>query len=124
MEDFDRVATKALANYPIYERIVELKVDGVANAVIQQTLQEEFGLSYSNEYISSLWRKKIPGLIASAAEDEYLDWYFLNIEKGKYKKCNRCGNTKLAIGKYFSKNSSSPDGWYSICKECRSRKKK
>ena len=28
--------------------------------------------------------KKIPNLIASAAEDEYLDWYYLNIEKGKY----------------------------------------
>lgn len=124
MEDFDRVATTALKDYPIYERIVELKVDGISNAVIQQTLQEEFGLSYSNEYISSLWRKKIPSLIASAAEDEYLDWYFLNVEKGIYKKCNRCGKTKLAIGKYFSKNSSSPDGWYSICKECRSRKKK
>ena len=94
------------------------------NAMIQQTLQEEFGLSYSNEYISSLWRKKIPGLIASAAEDEYLNWYFLNIEPGQYKTCSRCGKTKLAIGKYFSKNSGSADGWYSICKECRNKKKK
>ena len=124
MEDFDRIATTALKDYPIYERIVELKVDGVQNAAIQQTLQVEFGLSYSNEYISSLWRKKIPGLIASAAEDEYLDWHFLNVERGKYKKCSRCGKTKLAIGKYFSKNSGSLDGWYSICKECRNKKKK
>jgi len=124
MEDFDRIATTALADFPIYERIVELKVDGVQNAMIQQTLQVEFGLSYSNEYISSLWREKIPTLIASAAEDEYLDWYFLNVERGKYKKCSRCGKTKLAIGKYFSKNSGSLDGWYSICKECRNKKKK
>jgi len=38
MEDFDRVATTALKDYPVYERIVELKVDKVQNAAIQQTL--------------------------------------------------------------------------------------
>lgn len=122
MEDFDRLAGRALADYPIYERIVELKIDGVQNAEIQQMLQVEFGLSYSHEYISSLWRKKIPGLIASAAEDEYLNWYFLNVAPGKYKTCSRCKKTKLALGKYFSRNSASADGLYSICKECRKKK--
>ena len=29
----------------------------------------EFGIKHSLEYISSLWRKKIPKLIASQAED-------------------------------------------------------
>lgn len=124
MEDFDKAATKALINYPVYDKIVEWKIDGEQNATIQQRLQETFGLTYSSEYISSLWRKKIPTLIASAAEDQYLDWYFLNIARGKYKRCNRCGKTKLAISKYFSKNSGSVDGWYSICKECRNKKKK
>ena len=123
MEDFDRIATTALADFPVYERIVELKIDGEQNATIQQSLQVEFGLSYTHEYISSLWRKKIPQMIASAAEDEYLDWYFLNVERGKYKTCSRCKQTKLAIGKYFSKNSGSLDGLYSICKECRNKKK-
>ena len=64
----------------------------------------EFGIKHSLEYISSLWRKKIPKLIASQAEDEYLYWYYLNIEKGKYKKCSRCGQVKLAHNKYFVKN--------------------
>ena len=123
MEDFDRIATKALANYPVFERLVELKIDGLTNIAIQQKLQLEFGLSYSNEYISSLWRNKIPELIASAAEDELLNWYFLNVRKGHYKKCSRCGKIKLAVKKYFSKNTGSADGWYSICKECRKKKK-
>ena len=75
------------------------------------------------EYISSLWRHKIPRLIASQAEDNYLDWYYLNIEKGTYKRCSRCGAIKLAHNKYFSKNKTSKDGFYSICKECRNAKK-
>lgn len=124
MEDFDNVATRALADYPLYERIVECKIDGLQNVQIQEILKEEFGITHSLEYISSLWRKKIPSLIASQAEDEYLDWYYLNEEKGKYKRCSRCGQIKLAHNKYFSKNKTSKDGFYSICKACRNSKGK
>ena len=123
MQDFDNLCDIALKDYPLYEKIVEMKIDGKQNIEIQKTLEEEFGIKHSLEYISSLWRKKIPGLIASAAEDQYLDWYYLNIEKGKYKKCSRCGEIKLAHNKYFSKNKTSKDGFYSICKCCRNKKK-
>lgn len=124
MEDFDAISSRALREYPLYERIVEMKIDGKQNADIQNALEVEFGIKHSVEYISSLWRNKIPSLIASQAEDEYLDWYFLNIEKGKYKKCSRCGQIKLAHNKYFSKNKTSKDGFYSICKSCRNSKGK
>ena len=124
MLDFDEIADKALKEYPLYEKIVECKVDGLQNTQIQEILQVEFGIKHSLEYISSLWRKKIPKLIASQAEDEYLYWYYLNIEKGKYKKCSRCGQVKLAHNKYFSKNKTSRDGFYSICKKCRNSKNK
>jgi hypothetical protein len=91
------------------------------NADIQEILNAEFGLNYSPEYISSLWRNKIPALIASAAEDQYLDWYFTEVEKGVYKRCSKCGQVKLAIPKYFSRNKTSKDGWYSVCKSCRNK---
>ena len=122
--DFERVCDKALENYPLYMKIVECKIDGMQNIDIQETLQLEFGIKHSLEYISSLWRKKIPGLIASQAEDELLDWHFLEVEKGKYKRCSRCGQIKLAHNKYFSKNKTSKDGFYSICKACRNAKAK
>lgn len=121
---FDKLCDKALANYPLYDRIVEYKIDGLQNIDIQEKIQMEFGIKHSLEYISSLWRNKIPKLIASTAEDEYLDNYYLNIEKGKYKKCSRCGKIKLAHNKYFSKNKTSKDGFYSICKSCRNSKAK
>lgn len=120
--DFERVCDKALQPYPLYMRLVEMKIDGMQNINIQQALQLEFGIKHSVEYISSLWRNKIPKLIASAAEDEYLNWYYLNIKKGKYKKCSRCGQIKLAHNKYFSKNRTSKDNFYSICKCCRNKK--
>ena len=124
MDAFDEIADIALKEYPLYEKIVECKIDGLQNIQIQEILQIEFGIKHSLEYISSLWRKKIPKLIASAAEDQWLDWYYLNEEKGKYKRCSRCGQIKLAHNKYFSKNKTSKDGFYSICKKCRNSKTK
>ena len=124
MQEFDEVADAALKEYPLYDRICEYKVDGLQNIDIQEKIQEEFGIKHSVEYISSLWRNKIPKLIASEAEDRLLDWYFLNEMKGKYKKCSRCGEIKLAHNKYFSKNKTSKDGFYSICKCCRNSKAK
>ena len=124
MQEFDEVADAALKDYPLYDRICEYKVDGLQNIDIQEKLQIEFGIKHSVEYISSLWRNKIPKLIASEAEDRLLDWYFLTEMKGKYKKCSRCGEIKLAHNKYFSKNKTSKDGFYSICKKCRNSKAK
>ena len=119
--DFDYLCGQALDKFPVYDRIVECKIDGMKNSEIQEILNAEFGLNYSPEYISSLWRNKIPALIASAAEDQYLDWYFTEVEKGVYKRCSKCGQVKLAIPKYFSRNKTSKDGWYSVCKSCRNK---
>lgn len=124
MESFDNIITEALKDYPLYEEIVKCKIDGLQNTEIQEILEDKFDTTHSLEYISSLWRKKIPNLIASKAEDEQLSWYFLNKQKGKYKRCSRCGQIKLAHNKYFSKNKTSKDGWYSICKDCRNKKNK
>lgn len=121
MLGFDKYCDIALKDEPILRQIVIDKIDGLQNNEIQEHLDKMFGMSYSTEYISSLYRNKIPKLIASAAEDDYIQDWFLNHEKGTYKKCSRCGEIKIAHPKYFSKNSTSNDGFYSICKECRNK---
>jgi len=122
MLDFDNIAEKALASFPMYRRIVEYKVDGLSNLTIQKAIEEEFGFTHSIEYISSLWRNKIPKLIASAATDEWLLWYYTEKERGQWKRCTRCGQVKLAHSRFFSINKTSKDGWYSLCKKCRNSK--
>lgn len=124
LEEFDQVSEQALADEPLYRQIVIDKIDGLQNIAIQQDLLTRFGYTHSLEYISSLWRKKIPNLIASTAEDNLLDWHYREIEPGKFKRCSRCGQIKLAHNKYFSKNKTSKDGFYSICKVCRNSKAK
>ncbi len=124
MQDLQNIVDAALKEkYPLYYDLLIYKIDGKSNLQIQQLLYATYHISYSIEYISSLWRKKIPKLIAQYQEKEYLVWYYTEKEKGKWKRCSRCGQVKLAHNKFFSKNNTSKDGWYSICKECRNKKK-
>ena len=120
--DLERVVDGALKEkYPIYYKLVIYKIDGKTNLEIQELLEEEFGIKHSVEYISSLWRNKIPKLIADYATNDWLEYHFTQEERGKWKRCTRCGQIKLAHNRFFSKNSTSKDHFYSICKECRNK---
>lgn len=123
--DFEKIVDAALKDkHPLYYDLVIYKIDGKQNAEIQQLLFEKYGIRHSVEYLSSLWRNKIPKLIVEEATNEYLIWYYTNIERGKWKRCSRCGKIKLAHNNFFSKNKTSKDNFYSICKECRNKKNK
>lgn len=123
LEDLEIYIDRALEKkYPMYYDLLIYKIDGLKNIEIQEKLFEKYGIRHSVEYISSLWRNKIPKLIAEEAENDWLLWHFTVEEKGKWKKCNKCGQVKLANNRFFSKNSTSKDGFYSICKECRNKK--
>lgn len=109
---------------PIYFKILVYKIDKKTNAEIARLIKQEFGKTYTDEYISSIWRQKIPKAIATQAQKEWIEWYYTFVEKGYWKRCSRCGEIKLGHTFFFSKNGSSRDGWYSLCKECRKKKKK
>ena len=124
MEDLDSLVDSTLKNdYPLYYDIVIYKIDGLSNLEIQERLNDDYGIKHSVEYISSLWRNKIPKMISDKAANDQLVWHFTNEEYGKWKRCSRCGQIKLAHNHFFSKNNTSKDGFYSICKCCRNKKK-
>ena len=124
VQDFNKLLKDALVDYPMYSRIIEYKVNHYTNQEIRAFLEKECHTTHSLEYISSLWRNKIPKLIAQQAQDDFLMWYFTYQEKGQWKKCSRCGQIKLAHNRFFSINKTSRDGFYSICKCCRNKKRK
>ena len=123
MLDFDTLYEHAMAAYPMYQSIVKYKEAAYSNSEIKSLLEQEFGTTYTVEYISALWRNKIPKLIAQTATDEWLEWYYTNCDYGRWKKCNRCGQIKLAHPRFFSINKTAKDHFYSICKKCRNKKK-
>lgn len=118
----EELVQEALKDHPMFYDIVVYKIDGKTNLEIRDTLQKDYGTTYSSEYISSLWRKKIPTMIAKKAQEQWITWYYTNEKKGKWKRCSKCKEIKLAHPMFFSKNKSSKDGYYSVCKECRNKK--
>lgn len=125
MEDLDNLIERTLKDkYPLYYDLLIYKIDGKQNIEIQELLNKKHGIKHSVEYISSLWRNKIPKLLAEQAQEDYLIWHYTMQERGKWKRCSRCGEVKLAHNRFFSKNKTSKDGFYSICKSCRNQKSK
>lgn len=125
MEDLDGLVDRTLKdNYPFLYSLLIYKIDGKSNAEIKDLLEAEHGQTHSVEYLSSLWRNKIPKLIAAQAEKEFLEWYYTEVERGSWKRCSLCGQIKLRHSLFFSKNNTSKDGYYSQCKECRNNKNK
>ena len=55
MEDLDNLVEKTLRdNYHLYYKLLIYKIDGKQNAEIQRLLDEELGINYSGECLSSL----------------------------------------------------------------------
>lgn len=123
LQDFDNIKESVLKDFPIYQDIFELRARKYKNKEVAAIIKNKYNEEYSPESISNIWCRKIPRMIVKEAENRYLDYYYLNVAKGKYKKCSRCGEIKLAHPKFFSTNKASKDGYYSICKECRRRKR-
>ena len=124
MQDFDNLIDKALKEkYPVLYDIVIYKIDGLQNKDIAVKIKQKHDVSYSIEYLSVIWRKKIPKIIAETAKQDWIVWHYSHQEKGKWKRCSRCHEIKLAHPYFFTKNKTAKDGLYSMCKCCRNKKK-
>lgn len=123
IEDFNKLVKQALSETPILLEIIKLKIQEKSNKEIVEIIKKKYNISYSIEYISTLWRKKIPKIIADKAKENWILWHYTFEEKGKWKKCSRCNEIKLAHPYFFTKNKTSKDGYYSLCKCCRNKKK-
>ena len=88
--------------------VLNMWSDGVEPIVIARTLSMK--QSAVNKYIDT-----IVGMIVKQYEKEYEEWYYLNIRKGTYKQCSKCGEIKL-ISQFDKKGKQ---GLQSRCKKCR-----
>ena len=74
MMDLENLVDNCLKEkYPLYYDLVIYKIDGRSNAEIQFLLELDYGIKHSVEYISSLWRNKIPKLLAEYETKSYLE---------------------------------------------------
>lgn len=124
LEDLDNLIKQSLADKPTLLYILNEKINGSNNQEIREGLIKIFGVDHTQEYISSLYRNKIPQTIANQATENWIDNIYMNKLKGNYKRCSRCKEIKLANNRNFSINKTSSSQFYSICKSCRNQKNK
>ena len=74
-------------------------------------------MNCTKQFVSTTYNNIIKKII-KRYEVVYEDWYYMNICRGKYKKCNKCGKIKLLTTNYFGKDASKNDGFKYNCKQC------
>ena len=88
-------------------------IEGMRFNISQEQLADELGVTQPtiNSAINRIVKNVTQGFI-----DDEEDLLYLNVLKGEYKKCSKCGEVKL-INK-FNKNSRRKDGLETFCKVC------
>lgn len=109
--------------YPHFFDIITWRIDKLTNKEISEKLKEKYDISHTPEYISNLATQRIPRILSEGYIEDYVMWFYTYKRKGSWKKCNRCGESKPRLLRFWSKNKGSKDGLYSICKCCRSIKR-
>lgn len=108
---------------PLYYDILILRIAGYRNTEIQQIVKKKYNINPSLPYLSNVWKHKIPRRIAEREKTKWTIWYWENFKTpSDWKKCSRCQQIKPKTNRFFSKNDTSPDGLYSICKSCRNKR--
>ena len=89
-------------------------IEGIRHNVSYAKLGKELNIKLQN--VEKTLNRICDRIVKSFYED-IIDLHFLNINKGTYKKCSKCGEVKLI--NQFDKNGKR--GLYPSCKKCRKR---
>lgn len=121
--DFENLIKNSISNNlkDKYKDILIYKLNGFSNEEINNYLIKKYNKGYSLNYISSLINKVIPEILVNNYLNTTINWVYTYKLYGKWKKCSKCGQIKLANRMNFSLNKRGKYGLHSICKECRKR---
>lgn len=107
-----------------FRAILLRRVDGATYERIAEEILNEYGIDLSVPYLSSTFVNHIPKQIARVYQESYEEWEKVRAGNVDYKICTSCKEKKLRVAKYFRRDSKSPDGLSTKCKECRKKEDK
>lgn len=110
-----------MANLSDARRMIwELKCNQCSNNYIRENVNKEFGTSYNDNYISTLFKQNICGEIAATAR-LHADYFLNRANESAWKICSHCGQQKLRDTREFMRKAKSSDGLAARCKKCESK---
>ena len=103
--------------------ILRAKMQKVSNKDIAARLKEEFNLDYKENYISTIFTKRIIEAIVEQVNLHYRLIEFITMGSTVFKRCSKCGKMLPRNTTYFNRRTSTSDGFFSSCKKCKTRRK-
>ena len=101
----------------IQQLILRRKQDHIKNQEIAQEVNSKFGMSYSPNYISTIFRHRIIKQINETAQ-YHLELIGQLAFPENFKRCSTCGKTLLSHKHNFIRKARSADGFTARCKVC------
>lgn len=114
---FDRALMQAE-----YRLIVEMKSENWRNEDINNELRRRDLKTFSVNYISTIYKKRIPKLLAQAVEAHYELALALD-QPDEWKRCSKCGKLLHLDSNHFRRLGKSKDGFVGSCKQCDKKKR-
>ena len=114
---FDRALMQAE-----YRVIVEMKSENWRNEDINNELRRRNLKTFSVNYISTIYKKRIPKLLAQAVEAHYELALALD-QPDEWKRCSKCGKLLHLDSNHFRRLGKSKDGFVGSCKQCDKKKR-
>lgn len=113
VNDINKKIKEMYSNGELSDKDIHI-IEGIRYNVPHNVLGKELNINPKN---ISKTVDKICNNIVKNFYEEHIDLYFLNVSKGKYKKCNKCKEIKLI--NQFNKEPKGKDGYKNHCKKCR-----
>lgn len=101
----------------IQRTILRAKLEKQSNVDIANLVNRDFGKTYSDNYISTIFHQQIIPAIAEAASVHAQIIENLPYPEN-FKKCRTCGQILLATTDNFVRKGRAPDGLSTQCKRC------
>lgn len=129
---FDAIYSQILSTVDYFRNLTQLtkiesevlrrKLAGQQNRPIAEEINSQFQKAYNPNYISTIYKKSIKKIAATAQlYRTHLENLFL---PENFKKCNVCGDIFLISKENFMKKAISKDGYSSTCKRCMARSRR
>lgn len=101
----------------MHREILDLKFNRKKNSEISAIINQKYGKSYTDNYISTIFTQKILKSISNAAKQH--EEFIGNLPfTENFKICNCCGKILLKSPENFIRKSNSNDGFTNRCKRC------
>ena len=101
----------------LQREILHMKIEQSPNSDISIYINEKYKTTYNDNYISTIYRRKILPTIAEAAEHHKLIMENIFYPEN-FKKCKDCGRLYLRAPEFFIRQHKTPDGFSPRCKNC------